>query len=120
MLRMIHQRQGLPLRLKAGDHLLGVHPQLDDLQGHQPLEGTLLLGQVDDPEAAFPEHTQQLVASDATADPIQGFDSVQGPREILILLPNMVIVLAHRNSPAVSLSGTRILPQESQSGHTGK
>ena len=32
MLRMIHHRQRLPLGLEAGDHLPGVHPQLDDLQ----------------------------------------------------------------------------------------
>ena len=32
--RVVHQRQGLPLGLEPGDHLPGVHARLDDLQGH--------------------------------------------------------------------------------------
>src|SRR5690349_6634999 len=43
---MIHQGQGLALGLKAGDHLLGVHPQLDDLQCHFPADRLLLLRHV--------------------------------------------------------------------------
>jgi hypothetical protein len=30
---MIHHGQGLPIGLEAGDDRLGVHPQLDDLEG---------------------------------------------------------------------------------------
>ena len=30
--RMVHQRQRLPLGLEPGDHLLGVHAELDDLE----------------------------------------------------------------------------------------
>ncbi len=40
--------------LEAGDHLAGVHPELDDLQCHPPTDGLLLLGEVDDGETAFP------------------------------------------------------------------
>ena len=34
MFGMVHQRQGLPLGLEAGDDLPGVHARLDDLQRH--------------------------------------------------------------------------------------
>ena len=34
MLRMVHQGQGLPLGLEAGDDLPRVHAGLDDLEGH--------------------------------------------------------------------------------------
>jgi hypothetical protein len=36
MYGMIHRRQRLPLRLEPGHDLLGVHPQLDDLERHPP------------------------------------------------------------------------------------
>jgi len=68
----------------------------------QPRDGMLLLRQVHHPEAPFPEDAQQLVASDVAADLIQGLDSIQGPRGILIRLSDMVIVPAHKNSPAIS------------------
>ena len=32
-------RQGLPLGLEPGDHLLRVHARLDDLQGHLAAHG---------------------------------------------------------------------------------
>ena len=32
--RVIHQRQGLPLGLKTGHHLPGIHARFDDLQRH--------------------------------------------------------------------------------------
>ena len=41
---VVHQRECFPLRVKAGDNLLGVHPQLDDLEGHPAMNGLLLLG----------------------------------------------------------------------------
>ena len=37
--RVIQQGQRLPLSLEAGDHCLGVHPQLNDLQGHTAVDG---------------------------------------------------------------------------------
>jgi hypothetical protein len=38
---MVHHRQGLPLGLEAGDHLPRIHPRLDDLQRHPPLDRLL-------------------------------------------------------------------------------
>jgi hypothetical protein len=53
--RMIHHRQRLPLRLEAGDDLLGVHAQLDDLERHAAADGFGLLRHVDHAAAAFAE-----------------------------------------------------------------
>ena len=66
--RMVHQRQRLPLGLEAGDDLLGVHAQLDDLERHAAAHRLLLLGHVDHAAAAFADFLQQLVAADAVAD----------------------------------------------------
>ena len=38
---VVHQRQGLPLGLEAGDDLPGVHPRLDELDRHLPLTGSV-------------------------------------------------------------------------------
>ncbi len=65
--RMVHQGQGLPLGLEAGDHLLGVHARLDDLQGHLAADRLLLLGHVDHAHAAFADLLQQLVGADDRA-----------------------------------------------------
>ena len=62
--RMIHHRQRLPLGLEAGDDLLGVHAQLDDLERDLAADGFLLFRQPDHAEAAFAEFLQQLVAAD--------------------------------------------------------
>ncbi len=43
---VVHQCQGLPLGLEPGDHLAGVHPGLDQLQGHSS-PGLGLLGEPD-------------------------------------------------------------------------
>ena len=64
---VVHHRQCLPLGLEAGDHLPGVHAQLDDLQRHPPADGLLLLGQIDDGEAALADLLQDLVVADALA-----------------------------------------------------
>ncbi len=64
---MVHHRQRLPLRLEPGDHLLGVHSRLDDLQGHLAPDRLLLLGHEDDAEAAFADLLQELVAADDRA-----------------------------------------------------
>ena len=65
--RVVHQRQGLPLGLEAGDHLAGVHARLDDLQGHLAADRLLLLGHVDHAHAPFADLLQQLVAADDRA-----------------------------------------------------
>ena len=65
--RVVHQRQCLPLRLEAGDDLARVHAQLDDLEGHAPLDGLALLGHPDRAEAAFTELLEKFVAADDRA-----------------------------------------------------
>ena len=50
---MVHQGQGLPLGLKAGDDLAGVHAGLDDLDGDLAAHRVLLLGYEDQPHTAF-------------------------------------------------------------------
>ena len=50
---MVHQGQRLPLGLEAGDDLLGVHAQLDDLERHPAADRFLLLGHIDHAAAAF-------------------------------------------------------------------
>jgi hypothetical protein len=62
-----HERQGLPLRLEAGDHLLAVHARLDHLQRHQALHGLGLLSQEDGAHAPFTELLQQPVGADHRA-----------------------------------------------------
>ena len=51
--RMVHQGQGLALRLKSGHHLAGVHTRFEHLQGHFAPNRMRLLSHEDDAEAAF-------------------------------------------------------------------
>ena len=60
---MVHQGQGLPLGLEAGDDLLGVHARLDDLQRDLAADRLLLLGHIDDAKAAFADLLAELVAA---------------------------------------------------------
>ncbi len=67
--RVVHQREGLPLRLEAGQHRLRVHAGLDQLDGHQPLDRLPLLRHPDGAHAAVADLFQQLVPpSDDRAD----------------------------------------------------
>ncbi len=61
---MIHQGQGLPLGLEAGDDLLGVHAGFDELDGDQSLDRLGLLGHPDRAHAAFADRLDQLVGAD--------------------------------------------------------
>ena len=70
--RVVHQGQRLPLGLKASDHLLGVHAQLDDLQGHLAADRLLLLGHVDLAEAALADLLEELVGADLRAGLLGG------------------------------------------------
>ena len=62
--RMIHQRQRLPLRLEPRHHLPGIHPQFDDLEGHPALDRLPLLRHIHDPEPAFADLLQEFVATE--------------------------------------------------------
>ena len=64
---VVHQGQGLPLGLEPGDDLPGVHPGLDELDGHQPLDRLGLLGHPDRAHAAFADLLNQLVGADDRA-----------------------------------------------------
>jgi hypothetical protein len=45
---MVHQGESLPFGLESGDHLLGVHAPLDELQGNSSPDRLFLLGFIDD------------------------------------------------------------------------
>ena len=64
---MVQQGQSLPLGLESGYYTLGIHPWLNNFQGYAAYDRVLLLGQVHNPHSAFPQDTEQLVASDLTA-----------------------------------------------------
>jgi hypothetical protein len=65
---MVHHRQRLALRLEPRDDLLGIHPQLDDLERHPPPHRLGLLRHIDHAAAAFAHAFQQFVAPERLAD----------------------------------------------------
>ena len=65
--RMVHERQRLPLRLEACDDLPCVHAELDDLERDAAAHRLLLLGHVHHAAAAFADLLEQPVAADAVA-----------------------------------------------------
>ena len=67
---MVHQGQGLPLGLEAGDHLPGIHARLDDLERDAAADRRLLVGHEDHAHAAFADLLQQLVRTDERAGPL--------------------------------------------------
>ena len=62
MLRVLHQGQGLPLRLEAGQDVARVHPPLDQLERHLAADRPELLGEVDRPHAPLADLLTDLVA----------------------------------------------------------
>jgi hypothetical protein len=77
---VVHERQGLPLRLEAGEDLPAVHAGLDDLQGNLAANRMLLLGHVDDAHAAFADLLEQLVRAEARAGAFAAFGLAGGVR----------------------------------------
>jgi hypothetical protein len=77
---MVHHGQGLPLGLEAGDHLIRVHPRLDDLQRDPAAHGQSLLSRVDDAHAALADLFHQLVGADHRAGALGGWRRVDVPR----------------------------------------
>ena len=75
---MVHQRQRLPLGLKAGDDAFGVHARLDDLQSDAPADRLLLFRHENHAASSFADLLQKLVAADAIARlfPSSGFGSL--------------------------------------------
>ena len=67
---VVHQRQGLPLGVEPGQHAPRIHPGLDQLERHLPLDRFGLAGQIDRAHAALADHLDQRVpAGDDGADP---------------------------------------------------
>ena len=67
--RVVHQRQGLPLGLEPGQDGPRVHARLDQLERHLPLDRLGLLGEVDAAHAPFADLLAELVpAGDDGAD----------------------------------------------------
>ena len=64
---MVHHRQRLPLGLEAGDNLLRVHAQFDDLERDLAFDRFALLGHVDRAEAAFTDQLKEFVLVDLCA-----------------------------------------------------
>ena len=62
--RVVHQREGLPLGLEPRHHLAGVHAELDHLQGDLAADRVLLFRQVDHAHAALTEDGQDPVGAD--------------------------------------------------------
>jgi len=92
---MIHHRQRLALRLEAGHHLLGVHPQLDDLQRDPAAHRFLLFRHPHHAKAALADLLQQLVAPDLAP----GCSSVKSFFES--------VTVGRRKSPACSWARSR-------------
>ena len=61
---VVHQRQGLPLRLEAGDDLAGVHARFNELERNLAPHRLLLLGDEDQPHAPFADLLHELVGAD--------------------------------------------------------
>jgi len=66
-IRMLHERQRLPLGFESGEDLLGVHAQLDDFKRHATANRLLLLRHVNDAAAALADLLEQFVTANAVA-----------------------------------------------------
>jgi hypothetical protein len=59
--RVVHERERLPLLFEPGQGARGLHAGLDDLHGHAPRHRFRLVGDEDGTHAAFAEFLAQLV-----------------------------------------------------------
>ena len=66
--RMVHQRQRLPLGLKAGDDLGGVHARFDDLQRNLSVHWPSLLREPDFSHPAFAYELEEAVGTIVSLD----------------------------------------------------
>ena len=64
---VVHHGQGLPLRLKAGDHVAAGHAGADELQRHFSLDRFGLLRHIDQTHAALGDLFAELVGADLDA-----------------------------------------------------
>src|SRR5262249_9165471 len=63
-IRMIHDRERLPLSFETSDDLPRVHAGLEHLEGNLAADWLGLLGEEDDAEAAFADVLEELVRTD--------------------------------------------------------
>src|SRR5439155_12147588 len=59
--RMVHERQRLPLRVESRDDLLGVHAQLDDLERDATPHRLFLFRDIHDTASAFADLLEEFV-----------------------------------------------------------
>ena len=64
---MIHEGEGLTLGLETGDDALGIHAELDDLEGDASADRFVLLSHIDHATAPFADLLEDLVAADLIA-----------------------------------------------------
>ena len=81
---MIHKRERLPLGLKAGDDVAGIHAGLDDLERDLTPHGPLLFGDEHQAEAAFADLLHELVRADHRAGAF-GKGVIHGRRPVRIV-----------------------------------
>ena len=77
---VLHECQGLSLRLEAGDDLATVHSRLDDLQCDATFDRAGLLSQVNDAHPAFADLLQKLVWPYVGAGPFRRDRSFTCPK----------------------------------------
>ena len=104
MFGMVHQRQRLPLGFEAGDHLLGVHARLDDLERHPAPDRFVLLGQPDLAHPALADDLEKPVRPDASGrvSVTVGGDDVLQRNRILETRCRPVWIAGHRVSQTPS------------------
>jgi hypothetical protein len=68
--RMVHERQSLPLGLEPRDDFPRIHAGLDDLECDPAADGVLLLGDEHEPKSTLTDLLQQLVGADVAARPL--------------------------------------------------
>ena len=73
---MIHQGQCLALGLETGDHLLGIHPRLDDLQCHLAAHRPLCSAMYTTPMPPSPITSVSAVTAGKCSQQLAAFDHV--------------------------------------------
>ena len=61
---MVHHRECLPLVVKAGEHLGGVHPEFHHLEGHAPANGFTLFGEIHGAHTSFAQRLDDPIAAE--------------------------------------------------------
>ena len=77
---VVHEGEGLALGVEAGQHLLRLHAELDDLEGHPPRDGLGLLRVIDDAHAPLAQDLQEAVGADALGSAVRPGEARGGGR----------------------------------------